>query len=266
MVNIGVLGIAGRMGGAIMAEIFERQGAQFAGGCDRIDHPRIGETLRHPATGEALPLAIGNTPAEMFLISDVLIDFSAPDALEEHLVLAAGQQKPLIIGTTGLEDRHHALIDEVAQNVPIMQAANTSMGVTLLAKLVADAAAALDDGWDIEILDMHHRAKVDAPSGTALLLGTKAAEARGQDATAFTLSREGNTGPRAAGTIGYATLRGGDVAGEHSVIFAAGAERLELAHKATDRRIFARGAVTAAQWTPGPPPARYTLELSLIHN
>ncbi|MEM6680965.1 MAG: 4-hydroxy-tetrahydrodipicolinate reductase [Pseudomonadota bacterium] len=260
MIKIGVLGIAGRMGQAIMAEIFDREGAQFAGGCDSLDHPRIGETLRHPATGEALDLVIGNTPAELFLISDVLIDFSAPDALEEHLVLAAGQQKPLIIGTTGLNARHHSLIDDVAQQVPIMQAANTSMGVNLLAKLVADAAAALDDSWDIEILDMHHRAKVDAPSGTALLLGEKAAEARSQDASAFTLSREGNTGPRETGTIGYATLRGGDVAGEHSVIFAAGAERLELSHKATDRRIFAGGAVTAAQWIHGLPAARYTME------
>jgi len=260
MIKIGVLGVAGRMGQAIMAEILGRDGAAFAGGCDSLDHPRVGEALRHPNTGAELGLAIGNDPAEVFLASDVVIDFTAPDALEMHLVLAAGQQKPLIVGTTGLNAQHHALIDDVSQQVPIMQAANTSMGINLLAKLVMDAAATLDAQWDIEILDMHHSQKVDSPSGTALLLGEKAAEGRGTDHSAFVLSREGNIGPRQEGTIGFATLRGGDVAGEHSVIFATGSERLILSHTASDRRIFARGAVTAAQWIHGLPVGRYTMD------
>lgn len=260
MTNIGIIGIGGRMGQALMTEILQRGGARFAGGCDALEHPRAGQALLHPETGEDLGLAIGTDPAQVFAASDVVIDFSAPDALEIHLVIAAGQQKPMIIGTTGLTDDHHALIDEVSKQVPVMQAANTSLGVNLLAKLVADAAAMLDESWDIEILEMHHRHKADAPSGTALLFGEKAAEARNIDSSAFVLSREGQTGPRREGTIGYATLRGGDVAGEHSVIFAAESERIVLSHLATDRKIFARGAVTAAQWINGLPAGRYTME------
>lgn len=259
-IKIGVIGIGGRMGQALMAEILKRPGTGFSGGCDRLDHPRLGQSLRHPETGEELELEIGSEPAEIFASSDVVIDFSSPEALEVHLILAAGQQTPLIIGTTGLTDAHHDLIDDVSQQVPIMQAANTSMGVNLLAKLVADAAALLDTSWDIEIVEMHHRHKVDAPSGTALLLGDKAAEGRNVERDAFTLSREGITGPREEGTIGFATLRGGDVAGEHSVVFASEAERVVLSHIATDRAIFARGAVTAAQWIHGLPVGRYNMD------
>lgn len=260
MTQIGIVGLGGRMGQALMAEILQREGATFAGGCDAADHPLAGQTLRNPKTGEDLGLSIGNDPAEIFTNSDVVIDFSAPDALELHLILAAGQQTPLVLGTTGLTDAHHALIDDVANQVPIMQSANTSLGVNLLSKLVRDAASLLDPSWDIEIVEMHHRHKADAPSGTALLLGDKAAEGRAIGRDQFVLSREGQTGPREEGTIGFATLRGGDVAGEHSVVFAAEAERVVLSHLATDRKIFARGAVTAAQWIHGLPAGRYTMD------
>lgn len=260
MTQIGIVGIGGRMGQALMTEILNRDGAGFAGGCDAVDHPLAGSALRNPVTGEDLGLTIGTDPAAIFANSDVVIDFSSPDALEVHLILAAGQQTPLIIGTTGLTQAHHALIDDVSQEVPIMQSANTSLGVNLLSKLVRDAAALLDPSWDIDILEMHHRHKADAPSGTALLLGDKAAEGRAIGRDQFVLSREGQTGPREEGTIGFATLRGGDVAGEHSVIFATESERVVLSHLATDRKIFARGAVTAAQWIQGLPAQRYTMD------
>ncbi|MEO0410906.1 MAG: 4-hydroxy-tetrahydrodipicolinate reductase [Pseudomonadota bacterium] len=260
MTKIGVLGLAGRMGKAIMAEILERPGAHFAGGCDAAEHPNAGQILRDPQSGADLGLTIGTEPAQIFAAADVVIDFSSPQALETHLILAAANETPMIIGTTGLAEEHHTLINEVCQQVAIMQSANTSLGVTLLAKLVHDAAALLDPSWDIEVVEMHHRQKTDAPSGTALLFGEKAAEGRHTDSSSFVLSREGNTGPRKEGDIGFATLRGGDVAGEHSVIFAAEAERIELTHKASDRKIFARGAVTAAQWIDGLPAGRYTME------
>ncbi|MEM7568695.1 MAG: 4-hydroxy-tetrahydrodipicolinate reductase [Pseudomonadota bacterium] len=260
MTSIGILGVAGRMGQAILAEILDRPGATFAGGCDAQAHPLAGQALRNAITGEDLGLTIGTEAAEIFPVADVVIDFSTPDALDGHLVLAAANETPVIIGTTGLTAQHHSLIDEVSQQVAIMQSANTSLGVTLLAKLVQDAAALLDPSWDIEVLEMHHRGKADAPSGTALLFGERAAEGRQIEKERFVLSREGQTGPREEGDIGFATLRGGDVAGEHSVIFAADAERIELTHKATDRKIFARGAVTAAQWIDGLPAGRYTME------
>lgn len=260
MTQIGVLGVAGRMGQAILKEILARPGADFAGGCDSPDHPMAGKALHDAETGAEIGKTIGTDPLDVFNAADVVIDFSAPDALETHLVLAAANETPMVLGTTGLGADHHTLIDEVCQQVAIMQSANTSLGVTLLAKLVEDAAALLDPSWDIEIVEMHHKHKADAPSGTALLFGKRAAEGRHTDESAFVLSREGQTGPRQEGDIGFATLRGGDVAGEHSVVFAAEAERIELTHKATDRKIFARGAVTAAQWIDGLPAGRYTME------
>lgn len=193
--------------------------------------------------------------------SDALVDFSSPAALDSNLHAAIGAGIPLVIGTTGLEQRHHDTIDRAARDIPILQTGNTSLGVTLLAHLVREAAAKLDDSFDIEIVEMHHRMKVDAPSGTALLLGEAAAEGRGIELAAHSeRGRDGQTGARQTGAIGFAALRGGTVAGDHSVIMAGEQERLVLSHHAEDRSIFARGAVKAAAWLIGKSPGRYAMQ------
>lgn len=189
---------------------------------------------------------------------DLFVDFSAPAALEANLAAARDAARPIVIGTTGLAPEHHDLIDQAARDIAVLQAANTSLGVNLLAHLVRQTAARLGADWDIEIFEMHHRHKVDAPSGTALLLGAAAAEARGVALDVMSdRARDGITGPRQPGRIGFAALRGGSVAGEHQVIFAGEGERLELGHRAESRDIFARGAIAAALWLKDQPPGRY---------
>lgn len=198
--------------------------------------------------------------AELAMASDVLIDFSSPAALAGHLDAATAANCPIIIGTTGLEAKHHAAIDTAAAKIAVIQTGNTSLGVTLLAQLVREAAKRLGEDWDIEITEMHHRHKVDAPSGTALLLGQAAAEGRGIDlSTNSERGRDGATGARLPGAIGFASLRGGSVAGDHAVILAGEDESITLSHRADNRRIFATGAVKAALWLKGKAPGRYTM-------
>jgi 4-hydroxy-tetrahydrodipicolinate reductase len=191
---------------------------------------------------------------------DVFVDFSVPDAVGEHLGQALRAGKPILIGTTGLAADHHRLIDEAAARIPLIHAANTSLGVNLLAHLVRETAARLDEEWDVEIVEMHHRMKADSPSGTALMIGRAAAEGRRVELDSVAeRGRDGITGPREPGRIGFASLRGGSVAGEHLAIFAAEGERLELGHRAESRAIFARGAIEAALWLVGKPAGRYTM-------
>ena len=203
---------------------------------------------------------VGGSAADAAQQADVLVDFSAPAGLPATLAAARAAGIPVLIGTTGLSEEDHTLIDEAAQDIPVLQTGNTSLGVTLLAHLVKEATSRLGPDWDIEIVEMHHRMKVDAPSGTALLLGKAAAEGRGIDLAAHTESgRDGHTGARAEGAIGFAALRGGTVAGEHSVILAGEQERITLSHSAEDRMIFARGAVRGAAWLIGRAPGRYAM-------
>ncbi len=238
MTAIGILGAAGRMGRAIAAILADHPGANLAGGVD-----------------------LGDDAGALARSSDVLIDFSTPGALLVNLDAAVSAGAPIVVGTTGLGAEHLAAIDAAAQSIAVLQAANMSLGVNLLAYLVRDAAARLGDDWDIEIVEMHHRHKVDAPSGTALLLGAAAAEGRGVDlGTASERGRDGVTGARKAGHIGFASLRGGSVAGDHQVILAAEGERIELGHRAESRDIFARGAVKAGLWLAGKPPGRYAMK------
>jgi len=191
---------------------------------------------------------------------DVFVDFSAPDGLQHHLERAVELGKPIVIGTTGLDDNHQRMIDDAAGRIAVLQAANMSLGVNLLAHLVRQTAARLAQDWDIEIVEMHHRHKVDAPSGTALLLGRSAAEGRRVELGLVSdRGRDGMTGPRKEGDIGFAALRGGSVAGDHQVIFAAEGERIELGHRAESRAIFARGAVEAAIWIADKPAGRYSM-------
>lgn len=237
MTAIGIIGSKGRMGRALVEAIAEA-GHDLAGGVDQDDNI-----------------------ADLAASSDVLVDFSAPGTLENTLNLCISSQTPLVIGTTGLEDRQHVLIDNAARHIPVLQTGNTSLGVNMLAALVEQAASRLGDDWDIEIVEMHHRDKVDAPSGTALLLGEAAASGRGADLSQVSeRGRDGNTGKRAQGAIGFASLRGGTVAGEHQVIFAGNEERIELSHRAENRMIFARGAVKAAIWLSQQEPKRYDMK------
>jgi 4-hydroxy-tetrahydrodipicolinate reductase len=214
------------------------------------------------AAGHALAGGIdqGGDPLALAQESDVLVDFSAPGALEFTLDAAIHARTPIVIGTTGLAERHHWLIDAAAVSLPVLQTGNTSLGVTLLAHLVKEAAQRLGEDWDIEIAETHHRMKVDAPSGTALLLGEAAAAGRGVHlAKESVRGRDGITGARVPGTIGFASLRGGSVAGDHTVHFLADNERLSFTHIAENRAIFARGAVRAAEWLIGQPQGRYTM-------
>lgn len=236
MTAIGIYGSAGRMGRAI-ADIVGDAGGTVAGGVDAGDDP--------------LPLAQE---------ADVLVDFSTPTALESHLHAARIAGTAMVVGTTGLSMTHSALIDAAATEIAVLQTGNTSVGVTLLGILVREAAARLGPEWDIEIVEMHHRHKVDAPSGTALLLGEAAARGRGTTLGEVRVDgRAGLTGERSDGTIGIASLRGGSVIGDHCVVFAGEGERIELGHRGDDRTIFAKGAVRAALWLAGQPAGRYRM-------
>ena len=237
MTAIGIIGSAGRMGKALV-EAIEAASQTHAGGVDK------NEDL-----------------AALIAASDVLVDFSSPLALEANLDACVSAGRPIVIGTTGLEERHHYLIDDAAREIAVLQTGNTSLGVTMLAELVKQAASRLGDDWDIEIVEMHHRHKLDAPSGTALLLGKAAAAGRGIDLKENSeRGRDGITGPRKKGAIGFASLRGGSVAGDHSIIFASENERIELIHRAENRAIFAGGAVKAALWLVAQKPGRYIME------
>ena len=214
---------------------------------------RMGRAIAE-AAGERDDIAIVAEGGEVF------VDFSAPDALAAHLDAAVAAGRPILVGTTGLGAEQQRAIDAAAERIAIIQAANTSLGVNLLAHLVRETAARLDEDWDIEIVEMHHRMKVDAPSGTALMLGRAAADGRAVDLEAASeRGRDGITGVRAPGAIGFAALRGGSVAGDHQVIFAAEGERIELVHRAESRAIFARGAIAGALWLAGRPPGRYAM-------
>jgi 4-hydroxy-tetrahydrodipicolinate reductase len=202
----------------------------------------------------------GDDVAALAAASNVLVDFSVPAALEGNLDAAVAAGVPIVVGTTGLEERHHWLCDHAAERIAVLQTGNTSLGVTLLAHLVREAASRLGEDWDIEIAETHHRMKVDAPSGTALLLGKAAAKGRAISLAEHSArGRDGITGARRQGDIGFASLRGGSVAGDHSVLFLGTSERIALSHLAEDRSIFARGAVRAAQWLIGKPAGRYAM-------
>lgn len=243
-IGIGVIGARGRMGQAIAARL-DALGAHLVGGIGR----------------DGAVAGPYDDAAALAAASAVLIDFSAPDVLPVSLAAATAAGTPIVIGTTGLTPSDHARIDAAAAEVAVLQTANTSLGVNLLRALVEEAARRLGPDWDIEIVEMHHRHKKDAPSGTALLLGASAAAGRGGDPAMLARFDRMQAGPheRDAGGIYYAALRGGSVAGDHQVIFATEGERIELGHRAEHRGIFATGAIRAALWLAGRAPGRYTM-------
>ena len=258
--RLAVAGAAGRMGRTLARIIHETPGVTLGGGLERSGSEFLGRDF-----GELAGLGILNVPLtdqapELFTRIDGIIDFTIPAASVELAGLSAQARIVHVIGTTGLSETQEAAIDAAARHATIVKSGNMSLGVNLLAALVKRAAASLGEDFDIEIAEMHHRAKVDAPSGTALLLGEAAAAGRAISLKERSVRvRDGHTGAREAGDIGFATLRGGSVVGDHMVMFAGDGERIELSHRAESRDIFARGAVKAAIWAKGKKPGRYSM-------
>jgi 4-hydroxy-tetrahydrodipicolinate reductase len=247
-IKVGIAGCGGRMGRLLVAEIAASPGMRLAGGraaAPERSRPHLGMLAGLQPTG----VVVSADPTELLARAQVVIDFTVPAASAALATAAAAAGVALVIGTTGHDERELASLHAAASCVPVVMAANFSIGVNLLRMLVRDAAAKLGSGFDIEIVEMHHRRKIDAPSGTALALGAAAADGLGLPLDRLRLPpRDGLTGSRPSPAIGFASLRGGDVVGDHTVIFAAEGERIELTHRAGDRRIFASGAVRAAGW------------------
>ena len=256
-----VLGSAGRMGRTLVTVIGETEGAVLSGAVEREGSEAIGQDAGLLAGIGTSGVLITDDIDAALAGADGIIDFTAPAASVAMAERAANGSLVHVVGTTGCSTDQDAAIAASAEHTPIVKSGNMSLGVNLLAGLVEKAARALGpDAFDIEILEMHHKHKVDAPSGTALLLGEAAAKGRGISLADNSVRvRDGHTGPRPEGTIGFATLRGGSVTGEHSVILAGEGERIEISHLATDRAIFARGAVRAALWAKDRAPGRYTM-------
>jgi 4-hydroxy-tetrahydrodipicolinate reductase len=259
--RIAVLGAAGRMGQTLTRVLAKTPGCVVAGGVEAKGSPAIGRDIGEVAGIEPLGVTIADDPLPVFASVQGVLDFTAPASTVAFATLAAQARIVHVIGTTGLTEPDEAKIAAAARHATVVKAGNMSLGVNLLAGLTARVAEALGPEFDIEILEMHHRHKRDAPSGTSLMLGAAAAGARGISLDERGVrARDGETGPRREGDIGFAALRGGDVVGEHRVIFAGPGERIELAHIATDRGIFARGAVKAALWAKGKSPGLYTMQ------
>jgi 4-hydroxy-tetrahydrodipicolinate reductase len=259
--RMGVVGCAGRMGRMLIAEIAATEGCSVAGGSEAPGSGHVNQDIGELAGIGRIGISIGETVEKLMRDSDVVLEFTSPAATAEHAELAAGLGTAMVIGTTGLSPEQGERVRQAARRVPIVWAPNMSLGVNVMLSVVAEIARRLGADWDVEIMEMHHRGKVDAPSGTALALGQAVAAGRGValDEVAQR-GRDGITGPRRTGDIGFAALRGGDAVGDHHVIFAGAAERLELVHRATSRAIYAKGAVRAARWVVGRPPGVYGLK------
>ncbi|NKB42974.1 MAG: 4-hydroxy-tetrahydrodipicolinate reductase [Alphaproteobacteria bacterium] len=256
-VAIGIVGCAGRMGRMVIQEILATEGCVVAGGTEAPGGPIVSDLGSLVGT-DPLGVTVGDDPLALFSCSDAVIDFTVPAATRVHAEAAEKTGTAYVVGTTGLTPEDQAVIASAAHKAPVVQAPNFSVGVNLLFALTKQVAEKLGTDYDIEVLEMHHRHKVDAPSGTALGIGQAAAAGRDvslDDVARF--AREGQTGPREIGEIGFATLRGGGVIGDHTVMFSNEAERLELTHKASSRGIFAGGAVRAAAWLQGKDPGLY---------
>ena len=258
--RIGVAGAAGRMGRMIVTEIARTQGCMLSGVTVAENDPNRGLDVGEVAGIGRQNIILRHSPVEMFEDSDVVIDFTTPAASLEHCLLAHRYNTALVIGTTGFTDKQREMLGDHARAVPIIGAPNMSLGVNILLALTEQVARLLGEDYDIEIFEMHHRAKVDAPSGTALALGRAAAEGRAVNFdAAMVAGRSGLTGARKSGSIGFSVARGGDIVGDHTVMFCAEGERIELTHKASSRAIYARGAIRAARWLHDRAPGLYTM-------
>lgn len=255
MTKIGILGCMGRMGQALEVAVASAPNLTLLIGSEREGHPLIGKTTAKHS------LAITDQPEVVFSAADLVIDFTPPGNTSLHAQMAASNNTKLLVGTTGLSSVDEAALDSAAQNIAVMQAGNYSVGVNVLMSLVRETAARLGEDWDAEIIEMHHRGKIDAPSGTALMLGEAVADGRGGALSDLRAPmREGVTGEREEGSIGFASLRGGSVVGEHSTVFASSSETITLSHRAENRGLFADGAVRAACWLAGRESGRYSMQ------
>ncbi|WP_235818046.1 4-hydroxy-tetrahydrodipicolinate reductase [Brucella thiophenivorans] len=259
--NLVVVGASGRMGQTLIRAIHAIEGAHLTGAIVRAGSPFLGKDAGEVAGVGNLGVAMSDDPLPLFAKAHGVLDFTTPSATLNYAALAAQARIVHIIGTTGLSFEEEEKLSAAARHATIVKSGNMSLGVNLLSGLIKKAAQALGpEDFDIEVLEMHHKHKVDAPSGTALLLGEAAAEGRSINLAEKSVRvRDGHTGPREEGTIGFATLRGGSVIGDHSVILAGEGERITLSHHAQDRTIFARGAVKAALWAHGKKPGLYSM-------
>ena len=260
MRRIAVMGAAGRMGKTLIEAVQQTQGAGLTAAVDRPDSSLVGADAGELAALGRIGIPLSGDLANVADEFDVLIDFTHPSVTLKNLAFCRKAGKAMVIGTTGLSAEQKQLLVEAGKDIPIVFAANFSVGVNLSLKLLDLAARVLGDEADIEIIETHHRHKIDAPSGTALRMGEAIADALGRDLSKVAVyGREGHTGARARDTIGFATVRGGDVVGDHTVLFAAEGERLEITHKASSRMTFAKGAVRAALWLDGRAPGLYDM-------
>jgi 4-hydroxy-tetrahydrodipicolinate reductase len=258
--GIVITGASGRMGQMLVKTVLASDKARLVGCIEREGHPWVGRDIGACMGGADVGMLVTDDALEAFAKAQAVIDFTAPAATVAFAALAAQARAVHVIGTTGLEEAHLTKLRAAARHAVIVRAGNMSLGVNLLVRLTQKVAAALDEDWDIEVVEAHHRMKVDAPSGTALMLGEAAAEGRGVSlADVRDSGRDGITGARKRGDIGFAAIRGGDVVGEHDVVFAADGERIVLRHLATDRAIFARGALKAALWGQSAKPGEYDM-------
>ena len=258
--GIVITGASGRMGQMLLKLVAASGAARLVGAVEREGHAWIGRDAGEAMGGAPLGVSVTDDPVEAFAKAQAVIDFTTPAATVGFAALAAQARAVHVVGTTGMEAEHLAKLRAAARHAVIVRAGNMSLGVNLLVQMTRKVAAALGTEWDIEVVEAHHRMKVDAPSGTALMLGEAAAAGRGASLDALrTPAREGITGARSTGTIGFSAIRGGDIVGEHDVIFAGEGERVILRHVATDRAIFARGALRAAIWGQGRNPGEYDM-------
>ena len=260
MMNVAMLGASGRMGRTIIPLLHEAADLRLSGALAAQGDPGVGQDAGVLSGMASLAVPVSDDPTVALRGAQVAIDFTLPAASIRHASLCASQGCPLVIGTTGHDAAQRASLEAAAGRIPIVIAPNMSLGVNLLLKLAELAARALDEQYDIEIFEAHHRNKVDAPSGTALGLGRAAASGRGKTLDDLAeYARHGQTGVRERGRIGFSVVRGGDIVGEHRLIFAGPGEQVELAHTAQDRSGFARGALVAARWVVGRPPGLYSM-------
>ncbi len=260
MLKIAVLGAAGRMGRAVLSCIFEAEDFRLVGAVTEAGDPLLGRDAGELVGASAAGVALTDERSHGLNGAQVAVDFTLPSVTEANLRACVDRGAALVIGTTGLEERHHKAMQKAAHEIPIVYARNMSVGVNVFMELVARAAKALGDGYDVEIAETHHRHKVDAPSGTALAIGERVAAASGRQlADVAVYARHGQTGPRVPGTIGFSVVRGGNVVGEHVVRFIGAEEEVEFSHRAADRKTFARGALRAARWAAGQAPGLYSL-------
>lgn len=260
MLKLAIAGAAGRMGGALIRAAARTGEVEVTAAIEHQTSSAAGKDAGIVAGGDALGVPVRTAEDLNSMAFDLMVEFTTPAATLEHVKRCRKLRRGMVIGTTGIDDRGKNLIREAAKDIPIVLAANTSVGINLCAALLETAGQVLGPLTDIEIIEAHHRHKVDAPSGTALLLAQAVAAPLGKDpAKDGVFARHGHTGERKAGAIGFSTIRGGDLAGEHTVMFIGDGERVEITHKATDRKIFADGAIKAAKWLAGRPPGLYTM-------